>query len=439
ETLLRYSKIELQRKNFQSALEHTQKAYDICNTHGILLLYHDVLVRFAECYLGLGKITQAEEFANTALENLGSKNSLLEKRNTFQVLSDINAAKKEYKSAHYYLQKTKEVQDTIHNEQAVFLSNRMAAKYDNEQKVSKIKELESDREYQKNWIVSLTIFLLSTSLLLIAIFCFYQRSKNLVRELNKKNKEITSQSEELQQLSQLKDKLFSTISHDLKNPIAHFEQGIQYLLSDELPKEEFLVFAKELKENATQLRKSVNKLMNWSYMQMVGLQPKATRNSLYKTAESSIDFYQKIGDDKRVTFKNNVPASLFVEFDEEHLGSIIRNLTSNAIKFSYQEGSIVFSAYQKENQIIFSIKDYGRGIEKEKLKEVFRAGFTTWGTDGEKGTGLGLALCKEFVEQNGGSIWVESDLGKGSTFFVAFPVITANTSPQSFALSKAAL
>lgn len=437
ETLLRYTKIELKRENVKIALDYALEAYDLSRNYNISILHNETLIALAQCYLELEDIEQAEKFANLAHENLKEETPYTEKLNTFQILNDISLAKKDYATAHQYLGKTKEIQELMYNEQAAIRSRRMNADYENNQKLIKIKELESERASQKRWINSLIVFLCSSAALFVLIFFLYQRRNKLVKELNQKNKEITIQSEELQELSQLKDKLFSTISHDLKSPIANFEQGLKYLLSGELTQKEFLSYSTNLKEDATQLRKSVDELMNWSYMKMVGLEPQATSVNVYEAVEQIIQANRQTGQSKKLTFSNKLSTDLFVSADQEHLNSILRNLTSNAIKFSYEGRTVTFSAHQKKDHIIISVEDEGVGIEKERQKDIFRAGSTTWGTEGEKGTGLGLALCKEFVEQNGGEIWVVSKVGSGSTFFVTFPTNTFKT--QSPALSNAVL
>ncbi|MEN0047547.1 MAG: ATP-binding protein [Bacteroidota bacterium] len=441
EVLLNYADIELAKKQPKESLRRAQQAYQISLQHQLKSMYNRTLLSIAKSYFAIGNLKEAKKHAATVYEDLivDKSSSNIEKLHTLQLLSEITFASREYKEAYQYLKLNRNLQQILNDERAAILSKEAAAKYNNDITLAEVERLEKDQLSQRKWINTLLGFLVLIVLLFFIVFSLYRKKTNLANELNQRNKEMTIQSEELQRLSELKDKLFSTISHDLKSPIANFEQGIHHLLSGELLKEDFFYYAKTLKADATQLRKSVDELMNWSYMQMIGLQPKVTDVDLHKMVEENINIYRKIAEDKKIVFYNKLAPNCFVKADQEHLNSIVRNLTSNAVKFSNEGGIIIFRAHQGEDIVTFSVEDQGIGIEKEQLKDIFHPGSTTWGTAGEKGTGLGLALCKEFVEQNGGKIWVKSDIDNGSIFFVTFPKHTLSDKTQSPALSNAVL
>ena len=161
--------------------------------------------------------------------------------------------------------------------------------------------------------------------------------------------------------------------------------------------------------------------MNWSYMQMVGLHPKSERINLNKISSTNLKFYLPQAKKKNITLENNIPNYLEVLADKEHLNSILRNLISNAIKFSFKNTKITVGGKHDGNYSTIYVKDEGKGITKNKIDDIFKAGVSEFGTSGEKDTGLGLALCQEFVEKNSGKIWVESEKGKGSTFYISLP------------------
>ncbi len=133
---------------------------------------------------------------------------------------------------------------------------------------------------------------------------------------------------------------------------------------------------------------------------------------------------ENIADQKSITIKNDVPESLIIFADKSMISTVLRNLISNAIKFTREGGEVVVSARQNPKDILVSIKDNGIGIAPGRAKQLFSfdTNISTPGTNKEKGTGLGLILSKEFVEKHGGSIWVESEEGKGSTFYFTLPV-----------------
>jgi signal transduction histidine kinase len=135
--------------------------------------------------------------------------------------------------------------------------------------------------------------------------------------------------------------------------------------------------------------------------------------------------YDDIAGQKSIVIKKDLPQNAPVFADKAMIGTIFRNLVSNAIKFTMTGGEVIISAVEKQNEIIFSVKDTGVGIPKNNIGKLFRIdqNYSTPGTNKETGTGLGLILCKEFVEKQGGRIWVESEEKIGSTFFFTLPAV----------------
>ena len=146
---------------------------------------------------------------------------------------------------------------------------------------------------------------------------------------------------------------------------------------------------------------------------------------LCEMVESSYDSLKSIAISKEIIFQNRIPENLIGYADKTMMAIVIQNLISNAIKFTFTQGKIITVAYEQKNSAVVGVQDNGVGMDDYKVKNLFafQEGTITIGTDGEKGTGLGLVICKEFVERNGGEIWVESDLKNGSTFYFSIPKI----------------
>jgi two-component system, sensor histidine kinase and response regulator len=159
-------------------------------------------------------------------------------------------------------------------------------------------------------------------------------------------------------------------------------------------------------------------LLNWSMMQRNMLEFKPVNLNLYDLVNKIIGILNKNAADKNISLSNNIEAGISVYADGDMLRSIVQNLVMNAIKFTPAEGRIIVSSSFKDGYVEVSVQDSGIGIEPGRSSKLFHfdSVFTTDGTAGEKGTGLGLPLCKEFIERNDGKIWVESELGKGSKF-----------------------
>ena len=229
-------------------------------------------------------------------------------------------------------------------------------------------------------------------------------------------------SDELKALNSSKDRFFSIVAHDLQSPF-HGLFGLTHILKNEfgnLSEAETKAYIDEIHNSTSNLYKLIENLLDWSRLQ-TGIFPfepmKLNISKLVGDVESLLKSNASM---KRIKIINNISSEeIFVFGDEDMLRSLFQNLISNAIKFTQSEGKIeVFYKILNNNKIEFSIKDDGIGISKENLRKVFNIdeNITTPGTNGEKGTGIGLLLCKEIVEKHGGDIKVESESGKGSKF-----------------------
>lgn len=231
---------------------------------------------------------------------------------------------------------------------------------------------------------------------------------------------LKESNEELKMLNATKDKFFSIIAHDLRSPF-HYLLSYSEMLATEiesLSQEEIISYGKGLNENLNRLFILLENLLNWSMLQRNMIIYRPINQNLRDTVNKIIELFNMNALKKNITITNNVDTGTFVYADVDILHSIIHNLITNAIKFTPKGGRIIVSAVGKEGFVEISIQDTGIGIKPEKISELFNFNsmYTTEGTAGEKGTGLGLPLCKEFIESNGCKIWVESELGKGSKF-----------------------
>jgi signal transduction histidine kinase len=243
----------------------------------------------------------------------------------------------------------------------------------------------------------------------------YKRIENSLKESN----------EELKELNATKDKFFSIIAHDLRSPFQAL-LGYSEVLASEietLKTEEIISFSRNLNDSLITLYGLLNNLLQWSMLQRDMLEVKPINFNLYEKADKIIDISNHFATKKNISILNHVDTRHQVFADVDMFSSIIQNLLTNAIKFTKTDGQIIVSATAQNNFIEIVVQDNGIGIEEGKSDQLFNFNsiYTTNGTEGERGTGLGLALCKDFVEKNGGKIWVESELGKGSKFSFTLP------------------
>ena len=237
-------------------------------------------------------------------------------------------------------------------------------------------------------------------------------------------KKIEAQRDELRDLNDQKNKLFSIIAHDLKSPFTSLLGMSQVMaeISDTLTPTQFVDYAKSINENARRLFGLLENLLDWPRSQMDQVAFELQPHDLGNLIEQNIDLFSHVVEEKRVHLVSNVP-TLTVHADIDMANTVIRNLLNNAIKFTEESGSITVSAERKGDWVEVSVADTGVGMTPDRVDGLFRldTAQSTKGTRGEAGTGLGLLICRDFVEKHGGMIQVESTQGNGSTFRFTLP------------------
>ncbi|MEI6091388.1 MAG: PAS domain S-box protein [bacterium] len=247
-----------------------------------------------------------------------------------------------------------------------------------------------------------------------------------ITERKKIEHEINLKSQELSKLNSEKDKLFSIIAHDLRSPFSGF-LGLTQMMAEELPTltlEEIQKISLAMRNSATNLYKLLGNMLEWSLIQqgLIPYEPKAIK--LRETIDESCEITLGQAENKSIKLICNIPENTQVFADNNMLQTVFRNLLFNSIKFSNRGGNISLTAKNIGDEMIeISIKDFGIGMSPELLNDLFKIDIQTnrKGTEGEPSTGLGLIICKEFIERHGGNLWVESEEGKGSTFYFTLP------------------
>ena len=282
--------------------------------------------------------------------------------------------------------------------------------------------------YQETW------FYVVIGVLLIAFgaFLYYLRAIGLnrrnfqlarmvqerTRDIQYQNEEIILQKEELKQLNTVKDKLLSVISHDLRGPISAVSGLLGLLKSGHLNYHELIAQSNKLNTEVHNLTYLLDNLLNWSKTQMQGIKLDCQRVSLNDLVEQNLTMVRPISEQKKISIFNRVQADCEVYTDVNFLSLVIRNLLMNALKFTHERGEISISSEYHEDNVVVSVNDNGIGLTQEDLGKLFNteSHYSKMGTANEAGTGIGLLLCKEFIELDGGKIWAESERGVGSSF-----------------------
>ena len=238
--------------------------------------------------------------------------------------------------------------------------------------------------------------------------------------------ELIMVNDDLESANKTKDKFISILAHDLRNPIGGLKNLLELVNSEfeEFKEEELATYIKEMSLTADNIYKLLEDILIWVNSQSENIYLNFMNISFYHLIEPSRTLYEASLKKKNISFEMIFEEDLRVYCDQNTISTVMRNLLSNSIKFTPEGGHISLEAKDfKDNMTLVSISDSGVGIGVEIIAKLFEIdkNSSTKGTDGEKGSGLGLSICKEFVELNSGRIWAESEKGKGSTFYFTVP------------------
>ena len=284
-----------------------------------------------------------------------------------------------------------------------------------------------DEAVRKLFDVHLIIFVILTLMSTAGIAWARYLIDNLRAERNNRDDIIEEKTHALKHEISVKNRLFSIVAHDLKSPFNSLLGMTQMMstMGDNLNKKKMAEYASDVHETGEHVFELVQNLLEWARLQLDGTTIAPSKISLSTLVERSVEILDPIAKDKNIQISSSACECL-VYADPQMIQTVIRNLLANAIKFTPSGGRITLSSAPDETQKMahFVIEDTGVGIPEHLFDELFSIDqkITTLGTDGEAGTGLGLPLTKEMVERNGGEIWVESQVGKGSKFHVTLPL-----------------
>jgi len=193
----------------------------------------------------------------------------------------------------------------------------------------------------------------------------------------------------------------------------------------QIDKNDLIKYIPKLKGDVDHIFFTLNNLLTWGVAQMNGTVTRPKVISVKRLVNNNINFLSEMAAGKSLKMIDHLPDSPMILADEDQIDIVIRNLISNSIKFTPENGLITVEAQEENDYWVFMVRDTGVGMSEEIQKKIFnnKDNMTTYGTNNEKGTGLGLSLCKEMVEKNGGEIWVKSEPNKGSTFFFKLPKV----------------
>lgn len=457
--------IYLRTNKYEKSEEALLKALAITRKRNIKILEPDIVARMARLYLREGKFAKADAYYDTvkmlhektnneyglAESILGkgkvylrqesfeeASNLILEALNIakrinartleidcYRALSTLAEGKQDYKSALAYTKQSKVLQDSLFSQDMIQKIFQDQIRMQTENKDLEIAALNEMQTRQKDELSRQAFFrnimvvvAALTGILLFTVYRSGQRRIKINKLLIEHQNEIKKRSLELEQLNQVKDKFFSVISHDLRSPINALSGILDLMAKSQIKPEELPKLTQELQLQFNHTKNLINNLLDWTLLQMDKLRIQPSQVDLKALVDENFELLSSLHI-KNINLVNNIPPHTFALADLNMVNLVFRNLILNGMKFTKEGGEIKVGAELKKDKLVVSVQDNGVGIPPAVQKILFEktSGYSTRGTHNEKGTGLGLILCKEFVERNDGKIWLESTEGKGSSFY----------------------
>jgi len=353
---------------------------------------------------------------------------------SYDYLSNCHKALGDFKKALEYKDLLFALNEFIQNEsneqQILGIQNR----YLINKKENQIQKLESIRIQRENEIAAqnkfrnflFAIIALSVIIAILIAYLYFQ-NKRTNKILLAANERVKIQNIQLQELNGTKDKFFSILGHDLKGPLNSLSSFSSLLINhtDSLSKDEIKMLAADLDKSLKNLFALLENLLEWSRSQTGNIEFKPEPLDLLPLLEQNKALLSSQAQNKNISIEIINKNTLIASAHKQSIDTVLRNLISNSIKFTPEGGQIKLGFKQENEEIILSIVDNGVGMTEEVMQKIFRIDtkHSTKGTKDEKGTGLGLILCKDFIEKNGGKIWVKSEIDKGSAFYFSLPAL----------------
>ena len=342
---------------------------------------------------------------------------------SYRALYDISKEKGLSSEALSYLELAQQYSDSVGKEKQIRTITMMNAKLSYKKSKAVLAEQNQIKlNKRKTYMVWVTLGLVTSLIISFIIFTVTKTKKNLNKALAKQTSVLATKQEELNKINSSQDKLFSIVGHDLRGPILSLKQLLGTALEKDAEIKNFYAYGPQLKKDVDHIHFTLDNLLNWGLTQMKGDVVKPINIAVKKELLVIEHLFSEALDKKEIALQLLVADTLTITVDPNHFGIIFRNLISNAIKFTPENGTILIDSYVDKNTTYLTVKDTGIGIQEEQIANIYnnREHYTTLGTNNERGTGLGLLLCQELIEKNNGHISVQNEASGGTLVTVGF-------------------
>ena len=381
----------------------------------------------AQTLNNLGQVFISLEKYNTAASNIEEALSVAQELNAKAIIADsyfylskLYENTSDYKAALAYSKKFNTTKDSIYNVEQNRRIQKLHEEYVLQKKDNEIRILQKDKEIAN--VITFAVIFLVALLIFIAILIYnrYRAKIKSNKQLTELNEQLNSSNEQLNNINLTKDKIFTIIAHDLKNPLSGFKNITSVLVDyyNDMNESEIRESLETIKDASNNLMLLLENLLTWAKLQKNEIENYPEKFAINYLVKKYIDHYNPKAKQKNIDIVYNNGEEVYAYGDPNLISVVIKNLVSNAVKYSNNDSKVVVDIQNIDNKATFTITDSGIGIEESKLNDIFEISSdkdSRYGTDGERGTGIGLILSKSFVGMNNGDIWIESEEGKGTT------------------------
>jgi len=407
------AEIYINMKRYQDALPYFHRLIAYLQSQSNIINTSVVYGRLAYLHSMMHHVDSAEYYINKVMNSHQIINYIYP---TYLASAKVDSIKGNYQSAFANIQKYYHIKDSLSKEEKTTEMARLKVWHEFDQKELEKTFMQQEYQKQRKMILILTISLVMI-LVLLAIAIFFSR------KITEKNHEITEKNHEMKELHTVKDKLFSVVAHDLRGPVAMLTSVLKLTHSIGLDIETQVQLLSDVSKRVDDVHGLLDNLLRWSKSQMQGFVPSPVYFDVQDESRLVTDGLQAIAANKQIVLENRIEQQQ-VYADRDMFAVVVRNLTSNAIKYTSANGMVILDSELSGNMLTVSVKDTGTGMSQKVQDTLFKFNETRsqHGTSNESGTGLGLVLCADFVKANGGRIWFTSVLGEGTTFFFSVPM-----------------
>ena len=394
---------------------YNRKYFEMIQDGNDVIDYTFALTRFSNIELNRGNFKKSEEYVNEALR-VAIEDDLQEvQMDCYKILSVLSILQNDYKSRISYDEKVDSIEVNLSKEKAINSAAEMAAKYETEKK-----ELEIEQQRSVIAHANMQRWLLAAGIVVAVVFLVLLWY--MLRLRNRSNRNLAERNNALTEINMTKDKFFSIISHDLKNPAVALLDAMNLLVknSRSWDTDTLSDYYGELLQSAEVHVELIQHLLNWAKVQSGRIVCRPEKFYLSARLRFDVSQVRGMAEKKGITLTDAIPEDTLVNADSNILATVVRNMLTNAVKFTASGGTVTLSAEPAANgKHVIAVSDTGVGMTKEHISAMFRIDISRSqpGTAGEQGTGLGLIVCKDLLEKHGTTLQVESEKGVGSRFW----------------------